>query len=228
MTESPFPLFGAVELSSATEDEPGSDSRRALVVLGTVAAVLVAAGSFFLLTGTDDTVVDSAFTARAPRVAAPAATAATLTLPVASKIELGRNPFKALYIQPAAAVVDPAAVGPAGPAPTVPGGLAPIVIVGPDGVPTSNSGGGTTQPAPVQEYKLVLTGVSGTGDALSAVFTIDGKQRTAKVGSTFGPTSEIKLLSLQQGPKNGQWTAVLQVGDGEPFDVVTGEAAFVR
>ena len=51
---------------------------------------------------------------------------------------------------------------------------------------------------------------------------------TAKVGETFGPTKEIRLISLQEGPGSGQWTAVLQVGDGGPFDAVTGQAVSVR
>lgn len=74
----------------------------------------------------------------------------------------------------------------------------------------------------------MLMRVFGEGKDQSAVFSIDGKQQTAKVGSTFGPTAEILLLSLQQGPEDAQWTAVLQVGDSDPFDVVTGEPAYVR
>lgn len=226
MSESPFSLFGAVDPSAAPEDEPASESRRNIIVLGSVAAVVVAAGAFFLLSGGDEPVVDSAFTPLSPKAAAPAASAKPALLPVVSKIELGRNPFKALYILPAPVVVQ-APISPVIPGSPVTGGGAPIVIVGPGGVPTSG-GSGTSQPAPVKEYKLVLTRVTGTAKDRSAVFTIDGNQVTAKVGEIFGPTEQIKFVSLQQGPKNGQWTAVLQVGDGDPFDVVTGVPAFVR
>ena len=74
----------------------------------------------------------------------------------------------------------------------------------------------------------MLTDVYGTDAERSAVFVVDGKQMIAQVGTVFGPTAEIKLVKLQEGPQDDQWTATLQVGDGDPFDVVTGEAVFVR
>ncbi len=74
----------------------------------------------------------------------------------------------------------------------------------------------------------MLQRVYGTGKDSTAEFTIDGRKVVAKVGVRFGPTSEIRLISLQQGPKAAQWTSVLQVGDGEPFDAVTGEKVSVR
>ena len=42
------------------------------------------------------------------------------------------------------------------------------------------------------------------------------------MGESFGPSGSLLLLSLQEGPDEGQWTAVLQLGQGDPFDVVTG------
>jgi hypothetical protein len=48
------------------------------------------------------------------------------------------------------------------------------------------------------------------------------------VGSTFGPTAEILLIGLTEGPDAGMWTATLQVGDDAPFDVKIGEPAYVR
>jgi hypothetical protein len=79
-----------------------------------------------------------------------------------------------------------------------------------------------------REHPLVLRSVAGTGDALTATFVIDGHRTTARPGASFGPIGEIRLVSLQQGPAADQWTAVLQVGDGEPFDVVTGDTVAVR
>lgn len=243
MTESPFP-FGAVEEAPALE-ESESGSRRNLLALGGLAALLVAGGAaFFLLSGGEETSEDIAFvppartTVTTPAVAVPKA----VTLPVATNVPLGRNPFKALYVQPAAAPADAAPTGPAT-APALAGGPA-IVLVTPT-APTGGTSPGSapfpgptdggaapapgTPPVAVQhEHELVLRQVSGKGDALSAAFTIDGKPTSAKVGETFGPTSEIKLLSLQEGPKPGRWTAVLQVGDAAPFDVVIGESVRVR
>ncbi|MBC7680513.1 MAG: hypothetical protein H7233_16235 [Pseudorhodobacter sp.] len=243
MTESPFP-FGAVEGAPAFDDEPTGDRRRNVIALGALAAVLVGGGAYFLLSGGSDTADEFAFTPAVPRPAAAASPSpqAAVKLPVATKIAIGRNPFKALYVQPVVAAAAPV-TDPAAPAPT--GGGTPIVIVSPGDTPTGpttstpttsrptsaspDGPAATAAPEPaVKEYKLILKRVFGDGSNLSAVFTVDGKQMTAKVGSTFGPTAEIKLLSLQQGPKDEQWTAVLQVGDGSPFDVVTGEPVFVR
>jgi hypothetical protein len=145
-------------------------------------------------------------------------------LPVAYKQQIGRDPFKALYVAPAVTAAAPAAAGTSTVVSTLPAATAPAPTTA-DGAVSSD----TTPVAPVdKEYKLVLTRVYGTGTDRTGVFTIDGKQELAKIGSKFGPTNEIVLLSFQQGPKAGQWTTVLQVGDGDPFDVVSGVAAYVR
>ena len=243
MTESPFP-FGAVEEAPALEEESESGSRRNLLALGGLAALLVAGGAaFFLLSGGEETSEDIAFvppartTVTTPAVPVPKA----VTLPVATNVPLGRNPFKALYVQPAAAAPDVVPVAGPAAAPAA-GGVPAIVLVTPTGAtggtspgtvpfsgPTAGGAGpGPGTPPPAVEHDLVLRRVSGEGDALSASFTIDGAATRAKVGQTFGPTAEIKLLSLQEGPQPGRWTAVLQVGDGGPFDVVIGESVRVR
>lgn len=238
MTE-PYNPFGAVEEAPAFPEDDTAGGKRNLVALGGLGAVLVAGAAYFLvLSGGDATEDALAIVPRTPAAAAPAAVAspAAVKLPVATKVQLGRNPFKALYVQPAAVAEAPAPAAPATPV-AVGGGTTIVVGGGGTQAPTGGgtqaptSGGGTAAPAPkpaVKEYKLVLTRVFGDeGSDLSAVFTIDGKQQTAKVGSVFGPTAEIKLLSLQEGPKEGRWTAVLQVGDGDPFDVVTGTKVYV-
>jgi hypothetical protein len=69
---------------------------------------------------------------------------------------------------------------------------------------------------------MALLSVDGGQAARTAVFTIDGAQQRVAVGESFGPSDSVLLLSLQQGPDAGQWTAVVQLGQGEPFDVVTG------
>ena len=236
MTE-PYNPFGAVAENDPVPDEQeDAGSRRNLVALGGLAAVLLAGGAYFLLSGGEE-VTDTTAASSAPRAATPAVLAPpkAVKLPVATQVQLGRNPFRALYVQPP----------PAPPAPPVtPTDTTPVLVggglggTGSGGTVAPPSSGGSAPPAPVQPapakpaekvYRLVLTRVYGdSGKDLTAVFTIDGKQQTARVGSTFGPTAEIKLLSLQEGPKAAQWTAVLQVGDGDPFDIVTGEPAFVR
>ena len=241
MTESPFP-FGAAPEAPAHEPEAEPTNRRNVVALGALAAVLLAGGAFFLLGGSED-VDETAFvppartSATTPAVVVPK----VVKLPVATNVPLGRNPFKALYVQPAAAATDggPAAGPAVAPAPAGAPAIVPGTPTGASGgtssgsVPVSGPTYGGAAPAPgtpppAAEHDLVLRQVSGEGDALSASFTIDGAATRAKVGETFGPTREIKLLSLQEGPEPGRWTAVLQVGDGGPFDAVIGQSVRVR
>jgi hypothetical protein len=209
-------------------DQGSGGSRKAVVAAGALVAVVLGAGAFlFLNSGGDDELLDLPAAQRAPQ-AAPAAAgpsaAPEVKLPAKSTLTLGRNPFRALYIQPPPPEPEPATEVQA---PVAPG----VIVVNPGGNGTTPPFGGAA-PAPQQptakEHKLVLLRVFGTGKDQSASFSIDDKQQTAKVGTTFGPTAEILLLSLQEGPKEGQWTAVLQVGDGDPFDVVLGEPVFVR
>ena len=248
MTESPFPFGTAEEAPALEQESEGGSSRRNLVALGGLAALLVAGGAaFLLLGGGEDTTEDIAFvppartTVTTPAVVVPKA----VKLPVATDVPLGRNPFKALYVQPAAAATDgaPAAGPAAAPAPAAGPAIVLVTPAGPFGGTSPGTSPGTVPfPAPTNggaapapgtrpvavEHDLVLRRVSGEGATLSAAFTIDGKATSAKVGETFGPTSEIKLLSLQEGPEPGRWTAVLQVGDADPFDVVIGESVRVR
>jgi hypothetical protein len=206
-------------------DQGSGGSRKAVVAAGALAAVVLGAGAFLFLNSGGDELLDLPAVQRAPQ-AAPAApgpsAAPEVKLPAKSTLTLGRNPFRALYIQPPPPAPEPPVQEPTG---VVPG----VIVVGSGTTPPA---GGAAGPAPQQptakEHKLVLLRVFGTGKDQSASFSIDDKQQTAKVGTTFGPTAEILLLSLQEGPKEGQWTAVLQVGDGDPFDVVLGEPVFVR
>lgn len=245
MTEtSAFP-FTPMDESEAPAEE-AADNRRAVLLGGGIVAALALAGVGYLFLGGSDDTTDTAFTpvTRTPRAATaakvPAAAKVAPKVPVAFEEPLGRNPFKALYVVPAAA---PAAAGGATD-PTLPQGTTGTTVA----VGSGTTGGGstgsstgsttgettptTTSTAPAaptaRTYSLVLQRVYGTGKDLTAEFTIDGRKQLAKVGVRFGPTSEIRLISLQQGPKAAQWTSVLQVGDGEPFDAVTGDKVSVR
>ncbi|MCU1693331.1 MAG: hypothetical protein JWM64_2422 [Frankiales bacterium] len=255
MTEtSAFP-FTPLDEPEGTED---AGNRRVLLMAGGVVAALALAGASYVFLGSSDQVDDTAFTpvtrAAQPATVGKKATAATRKIatpkvPVPFDEALGRNPFKALYVVPAAAPA--AAVGVVDP--TLPQGTTgTTVAVGTGtgtttgtGTSTGTSAGSTTttgstttgtaaKPAAApaaptaREYALMLQRVYGAGKDLTAEFTIDGRKQVAKIGVRFGPTSEIRLISLQQGPKASQWTAVLQVGDGEPFDAVTGDKVSVR
>ncbi len=232
MTE-PFPFGGVEDDAPVTYDEPVKDNRKT-IALGALAAVVLGAGAFFFLGGGGDDTEDAFIVpARSPRVAAAKAPAAqpVVKLPVASKLELGRNPFKALYVAPAAAAGGSGAVanGSSIPTTTTPvtapatGSTAPIVVVSGSGSqpppayqPTSGS---TTAPAPKPapaQSTVKLTGVSTKSGKPVGTFVLDGKEYTGKEADVLG--GKLLVISLQQDSIGG-WFANLQVGDGSPFEV---------
>lgn len=105
------------------------------------------------------------------------------------------------------------------PAPTVDLPQPPVALPAP---PETSSGAPASGGTSLAGRKLSLTSVEAAGDGFVAVLALDGTPVRAEVGASFGPGGELLLLSLQQGPAHGQWTAVVQKGRGEPFDVVTG------
>lgn len=234
MTESPFAFEAVDENAPFADDE--KDSKRNLIALGALAAVAVAGGAFFLLSGGDDLEEEFAFTP-APRAAAPAASpsAAPVKLPVATKVALGRNPFRALYVQPAAAAAPAAGTTDPATTPTTvtPVSGTPIVIVGPGSAPApapapTSTGSSAPAPAPTQAparsfSTLRFSGVSAKTGVASFVY--DGTELTGKVGDVMG--GKLKLISLQQDA-TGTWFANLQLGDGSPFEVYEGQTVVVQ
>lgn len=223
MSENTYPFAG--DDTAPYDDAPAESNRSRVLAFGALAAAVVLGGGYLLFGGgSSDELTASSDVVRPARAVKPeiAKRPVLATLPVKYDEQIGRDPFRALYVLPAPVAV--AAPGTAG----SPGGLLPFF-----GGTGSTSGGAAGPAFPAgaptaQTYKLVLTRVYGTAADRTAVFSIDGKQQVAKIGTKFGPTSEIILLSFQQGPKPGQWTTGLQVGDGDPFDVVTGVPAYVR
>lgn len=92
-------------------------------------------------------------------------------------------------------------------------------LVGDPGGQPGDSGGDETD-GRMRSVSLVRVGAQQT-----AVLAVDGAAQTVRVGDDFGPGGALLLLSLQEGPDDGQWTAVVQRGSGDPFDVVTGQPA---
>ena len=207
------------------DDEGGTDSRRTIVAAGVLAVVALGAGAFFFLGGSDP---EELPVAAAPASAAPAvpdtAVPVAATLPTPTDLSIGRNPFKVpgIYIPPPPEVAPPAGTGSGGTdSAPAPGGT------GTGGTGTGGTGTGTVKEPTAEKHKLVMLRVFGEGADQSAAFSIHGTEQIAKVGSIFGPTAEILLIELTEAPA-GKWTATLQVGDGDPFDVVMGEPAYVR
>lgn len=206
-------------LAAANDEESAGTDRRQLALVGVLAAVVLAAGGYFLLSGdsTDEDLGAGRPTRSINRPVAPAAAPVKVqVLPPASSVKLGRDPFRPLYVVPVAAVAPP--VAPPG---TTTGGTST------GGTSTGGAGTPAAPAAPVNTtYALRLSRVDGTGSNLTAKFLIgqSGKIQFARAGSVFGRTAEIRLLSIQKGA-GGAGTAVIQVGDGSPFDISTGEAA---
>ena len=232
---SEFNPFAASEEASeqfaAEVSEDGSDSKRNVIALGALAAVAVGAGAFFFLGGSggDEELEPFVPAAKAPGAAAPAPSASpVVTLPVASKLTLGRNPFRALYVEPAAATGGTTSGGTTTPTTTsggtTGGTTTPIVVVdggpapAPKPAPTSGTGN-QPAPAPAPAYStLQLKGVTAAKDGTNptGTFVYDGKELKGAPGDVMD--GKLLVISIQQD-HTGSWFANLQLGDGEPFEV---------
>ncbi len=224
MTETYNP-FGAVEESAPAVDEPAADSRRNLVALGGLAAVLLAGGAYFLLSGGEDVVEDVAFTPSTTRTTVSASPApAAVKLPVVTKVPLGRNPFKALYVQPAAAAPAPAQTTPLVTSTGAPTTGSPIVIVVPTPGPTGATP--TSSSAPASSLSTVsLTKVDGSGADAVGTFVYDGKTLTGGKGDVMA--GKLLVVSLQK-TATGTWYAYLKLGEGPKFEVHKGQTVVVQ
>ncbi len=219
------------------------DRRKAILAGGLAAALLLGGGGYYLLGGSGDAATTTASAAPPSRARHPvrALVPATTTRKAAERVKpvldgakvpakstehLGRDPFKALYIQPVVAVAS-AAGGAIGAQPLTPV-TTPVTTVptGTLGFP-AGTGGSPAAPAKTAAYVLKLLRVEGSGADLTAVFAVASGTQRVRVGGIFGLVHEIKLLSLQQG-ETGRWTSVIQVGDDQPFDAATGEVLHVQ
>lgn len=234
MDEVPFLQAGGQEPADDVLPE-GSDRRRPVLVLAALAVVALAVGGVLALgSGSDPTqsvAVGQVTTPVAPAATPAAAASASPRKPAVVTGET-RNPFAALVLTSTSSSA-PAGEG-AAPAPA-PGDAA---AADPDGQPEAAAGGTTdgstpdvgtgrgsgaeSGSVPDQVRTLALVRTIGEGDGRIAVFDLDGSKQSAAIGAAFGPESSLLLLSVQQGPTEGQWTAVVQRGSGDPFDVVTG------
>ncbi len=247
MTDNHFPFEGEPDV---IDEAPDGSSRKALLVVGGVVAALVALGGAYLLTSGGSDPVQSAFVPSARRVApvaAPAAKPSTpAKLPKVFKDKLGRDPFRALYLAPAAAPAGAAASGGAAPGAAAPAagttGLVTPVVVVPR--PSMSPAPGVVAPpayVPVvlrptqptmKEYSLVFKGVDAVKGKQYAVFTLDGRAlrilapTDPSKPTLFGPTQELGLVDIVQSTKG---KPVVSVAVGESgFTLQVGQQAYVR
>lgn len=231
------------EQSDEIQQQAAPDRRKVLLAGGLAAVLMLGGGGYYLFGGSGNVADTTASAARpshglrsvrapvpspskrkGPERVTPVLEAAKV--PAKSTEHLGRDPFKALYVQPVAAVAASAG-GPLGSLPFTPATTpVPTVPTGTPGFPAP-TGGNPAAPAKPAAYALKLMRVEGSGADLTAVFAVASGTQRVGVGHVFGLMHEIKLLSLQQG-ETGSWTSVIQVGDDQPFDAATGEVLHVQ
>lgn len=224
MTEFPFAADEATADGAVTGQ--GNSNKKALIVAGgVVAALLLGAGGYFLTSGGSDS-SQAASTrpagkavpkvvgkkATAPKPSVVVAAPKPVQLPAVFKEQLGRDPFKPLYVQPVVAA------GPAG----------PTSATGTTGTTGTNgtTGTGTTANAP---YSLKLTALTvGNGDQASTFsFLVSGASKTVLPAQRFGKYGELVVLAYTKNSAGKVTGAVVQVGDDQPGRIALGETISV-
>jgi hypothetical protein len=194
-----------------------------LVAAGLAAALALGGGGYFLLSGSEDPVATAPLSTgvtkttrkAAPAVKKPVVKPAVKTVPVVAKTRLGRDPFRALYVEPAKA----SAAAPTSPTSTTPS--------------TSTSGGSFAPSGGAgQEYPLRLESISREGAANSRTyfytFTVGGVRKTVMQGQRFGKYGELVVLGYVANSKGAVIGAILQVGDDNPFGIALKEKISVQ
>jgi hypothetical protein len=224
MSQDTFPFAEGEEAAPFVEETEGS--RKAVFVAGGVAAALVlAAGGWLFLGGSGDDSANVAFvphkTVRPAAVAPKTVTKPAKKLPVAYKERLGRDPFRALYLVPAAA--PPAATTPTGTGT----GTTPGVPVAGTGTGTGTTPGTTTG---TTRYPLKLVSISTPkpGEVRFFTWLVDGKKTVVIPAQRFGKVNgELVVLAYETNPAGKVTGAIIQVGDDSPIDVLIGETVSV-
>jgi hypothetical protein len=209
-----------------------SQSRKPLLILGGVAgAVALGAAGFFLLHGGGSSDNTTAFVpirhgivnnvVHPSKTTHAAVKPAVKKLPVVSVARLGRDPFKALYVVPAAA---PA--GATTPTTTTPG----TTTTTPAGSTTSTTSGTTTPTTTATTpYTLQLLTINGpAGTSKTFVFLVGGVRKTVIAAQKFGKYGELVTLNWVKNAKGTPIAAVIQVGDDDPVAIKIGEKLTVQ
>ncbi len=221
MTEFPFAADEATADSAVAEQ--GNSNKKALIVAGgVVAALVLGAGGYFLTSG-DGASSQAASTrpagtavpkvvgkkATAPKPSVVVAAPKPVQLPAVFKEQLGRDPFKPLYVQPVVAAGPTAATGTTG-------------TTGTNGT----TGAGTTANAP---YSLKLTALAvGNGDQASTFsFLVSGASKTVLPAQRFGKYGELVVLAYTKNSAGKVTGAIVQVGDDQPGRIALGETISV-
>ena len=244
MSEPTFPFPAG---DTAEDDAAPPSRRRTLLALGGLGVVGLGVAGVLVLTGPEEPELGLGLPTGTAAAAATPTPSPSAAVPATAQVRPGRDPFRApagaggssggAGAQPAGEELpEPVAAAPApedggalpGSGPSLDGPAldgSPVLDSGPmPGTgPVVDRGSGEQPAGVVQTVRLVRV----AGDQ-TAVLAVDGAVQSVRVGDAFGPGGALLLLSVQQGPDEGQWTAVVQRGSGDPFDVVTGQPATVR
>jgi hypothetical protein len=204
MTENTFTALDA--------DGDGQSKRTVVLAAGVAGALALGAAGYFLVLGggsSDDAAATAPIMKRNPisrsvaKAPAKAVAKPLAKVPQVSTVRLGRDPFKALYVVPAAA---PAAAPTTAPATTTTG--------------TTTTPGTTTG---TKSYPLTLVKVtSDPGGAKLFTFSVDGVSKTVLPAQRFGKYGELVVLTYTKNSKGAVSGAVVQVGDDNPVELPIG------
>jgi hypothetical protein len=200
-------------MAVAADDESGG-KRKLIVAGGAVGLVVLGAAGYMLLNGGGSS-NDAGFTLPVHHVQAPKSSTtlkshvpAVRSLPAASQVRIGRDPFNALYVVPVAPPAGTSGSSTGTPATT------------PSGSPTAGTGATTPTAA---RYVLVLKTVTrDPGGAYLFNFTVDGTPKTVLPAQRFGKYGELVVLTYVKSSKGAVTGAVVQVGDDSPIQVPLG------
>ena len=237
MTETTFPFNDAPE-----ESEAPAPNKRNLLLAGGLAAVLLVGGGGYYLFGSssaDDSAI--AFTPRPVHAAAPAAKtvvkpvskakpAAPTKVPAKSTEHLGHDPFKALYVQPAAAAGPLATAAVPGATTGTTPATAPVVTGTTTGTTSPTSPTSTTGTTPIAgtSYALQLVSISKPSpETRFFVFKVAGVSKTVIPAQRFGKYGELIVLAYTKTASGTVTGAIIQVGDDSPMGVGIGEKVTV-
>lgn len=190
-----------------------------LVAGGLVAALALGAGGYFFLAGGSSDVESLPATPRKVTTApTPAVKKAVTkpavkkaTVPLVTKVQLGRDPFRALYVVPVQAAAPTAATS-----------------TTTTGSTTTSGSTSPTATAANSPYGLKLVSVTGTSSAKFYAFVVDGEKQSVLAGQRFGKYGELIVLAYVKSSTGKIVGAIIQVGDDSPIDIAIGEKITVQ
>ena len=231
MSQDTFP-FATGEDTGQYADADAGNKKKLMIAGGAVAALVLGAGVFLMGGGGSE--AGDEFIPRAPRVAKAAAAPQTAVktavkkLPVAYEEQIGRDPFKALYVVPVAAPAAAAAPGVATTTTSSASGGSASTTTSDGDTASTTATQASAAPSCVcaTRYALKLVSISQTSaeEPRFTTWSVDGQKTTVLPAQRFGKYGELVVLAFSKNAKGAVDKAILQVGDDSPIEVAVGES----